>query len=353
LAPALDAQFDAFYQHVFAGAAVNVEAFDASALAYFDARHDAPASLDAYFNNFTPYWYRLITDGRFRDAATMWNWALRPALAWEQSRAARLHKGSPFYFAAMARILGGDLDAGYLAAHRALQEDRETHGALKPATPSLALVAMDADHVEQAFKDWVVGKASLVEQHLGGYRKRHGKILTMRELQERFLKDAALLPATFQFSYAVARLVRIRDLGVDATASEFGAQLQAQVLFSVALVIDTLLKVHHPEDSLPMQVAHLSARLGLRLSQAELGVQAGLFRRNPNEVLQGLVGGSHQSSAGELFGGLEVALLVSYGVRNHGAHSVQPLPVLVSQAEPVLLALLDSLFVVVETLFVE
>lgn len=75
-------------------------------------------------------------------AELVWERVLQPALAWEHAHPGQfVHKGTPYYFWAMTAILGRDMDRGYLAIHRALEEDIRTHRQARPRGPSFLSLA--------------------------------------------------------------------------------------------------------------------------------------------------------------------------------------------------------------------
>jgi hypothetical protein len=62
----------------------------------------------------------------------------------------------------MTVLLRGDLDHGYLLIHQAVLEDIETSGQPRPNTPGYALVSLDYNRVEQAFRQWVMAQAEFL-----------------------------------------------------------------------------------------------------------------------------------------------------------------------------------------------
>jgi len=348
----LDREFAAFYQVLGSGQKPDEAAFDTAACDFFDAHVSSASSADDFFNNFIPVWNCLVSERRLLDAATVWEWALRPALGWEKRTAQRIHKGTPFYFAAMTAILAKDLDGGYLLAHRAFEEDMKTHATSSPVTPASALVVMDSFNVHQAFRQWVSAKAGLVSQALEVYRRQYGRLLDFSTLRSKFLVAADLREEVFLFSYSVARLLRLRDLGPAAFASDFGGQLGANLLFDVALVTDAIIRhvdrVHWKFIDL---ASTLSVAAGLGLSKRKLQEINRLFNSDFDGTVQRCLDGSLALSDGSAITGLSAALALTYGCRNRGAHDVAAVNVLRSRFHEVSAALLDTLFVAVEVLY--
>jgi hypothetical protein len=69
----------------------------------------------------------------------------------------------------MTVLLRGDLDHGYLLIHQAVLEDIETSGQPRPNAPGYALVSLNYNRVEQAFRQWVMAQAEFLNVLLDNY----------------------------------------------------------------------------------------------------------------------------------------------------------------------------------------
>ncbi len=175
-------------------------------------------------------------------AEFIWERALRPALAWEQAHPGQfLHKGTPYYFWAMTVIQRRDIDRGYLIVHRALDEDIRTSGQQRPDTPGFALVSLNHEKPDQAFRQWVVLQAQHVEQLLYNYNAAHQRNLTMDQVKHRFLSNPPRTEALFLFTYTLARLINISDEPVHVRTNPVAGQLELNLFFDVTLVIDAVM----------------------------------------------------------------------------------------------------------------
>jgi hypothetical protein len=349
LLPDIDREFAKFYEAVQGDAGPNAADFDAAANVFLDQRGGVPSDVDAFFNNFTPLWTNILSQGRIASASTVWIWALRPVLSWETASGKRVHKGTAFYFAAMTAILAGDIDAGYLYAHRAFEEDRITHGHLAPATPSLSLVCMDPDNVHQAFRDWVMEKATFVNSALEHYRSAHGRSLDFFGLSAKLLQRTELGDATFLFSYSVARLRRLEALGSIPFSSGFGGQLGANLLFDITLVIDAVLRrANAPIWKFIDLAAALSTQAALDLTKPRLIKVNARFQGDFDGTVNACLDGALILDDGFNVRGLAASLALTYGCRNRGAHDVSSVGAIRNRFDEVRQALLDALFVAVE-----
>jgi len=191
-----------------------------------------------FFNNFTILWQQLLESGRYKDAESLWEMALQPALDWEeQNEGTFIHKGTPLYFWGMTSILRGDLDQGYVLIHQALSEDYRAFGS-SLSTPAFALVTLNYAKADQAFRRWVLQQAEFLEKQMAAYRQSYPQKLDLSDFRKRFLSDPLLLDAVFMFAYTLARLMRIDDIPNYALANPFVGQLEANLLFDITLAID-------------------------------------------------------------------------------------------------------------------
>ena len=343
--------FVRFYEDALNGREPNASALDVVALPYFDEKGGDPGSVDQFFNAFTPLWNHRLARGEWGPASAVWAWALRPALAWESNRGGRLHKGTAFYFAAMTAILAGDMDVGYLYAHRALEEDRLTHGAAAPRTPSLSLVAMDAENVEQAFRAWVMEKARFVELSLSVYRQTRGRALDFQHLRSKILDRPDCIEPTFLFSYCVARLRRLDSIMPGGRDSDFGSQLRLNILFDLTLVTDDVLRRVAPGKWKFIDLAEvLASAVPLSLKRTDLRAVNGDFERNFAATAAKILDGGYSLPDGRQLSGLEKDLALTYGCRNRGAHHLSGGGVINNRFGELRQSLLNTAFLAVECL---
>jgi len=123
LDPATDKAFLDLYVAFFGSRPYNLAEFERAAVEFFTRTSTDASAHNDFFNNFTIIWRPLLDNRRFDEAESLWEIALRPALAWEmQQQGGFIHKGTPYYFWGMSAILKGDLDKGY-----ALRRYRKTH----------------------------------------------------------------------------------------------------------------------------------------------------------------------------------------------------------------------------------
>ena len=349
--PEIDRAFILFYQAVIGGSQPDHADFDPVALSFFDSHELTPVLVDLYFTNFTPLWSHLVAEGRLATAFALWEWALRPAFAWELQQGRHLHKGTAFYFAGMTAILSRDLDGGYLLMHRALEEDIRTSGMESPETPAYALVVMDSIQTHQAFRDWVLAKAELVTMALDKYRREHQRSLDFMAFRSRFLTKPELREEVFLFSYSVARLLHFQHLPSTTLSSDFAGQLCANLLFDLALVVDASIRCKYPAKWKFVDLAtRLSMNANLGLSKRHLRELNKSFHCDFEGTVEQILRKQLRLSDGVRPVGLSAALGLTYGCRNRGAHDVSAVRVIRERFTEISAALLETLFATIEVL---
>jgi hypothetical protein len=351
LGPPVEPLIERGYIDYFGGREFPWEEIDGAATAFFDAHPNDPAAHDAYFNNFISLWRHLLGAGNFVRAEFTWERVLQPALAWEQAHPGQyLHKGTPLYFWAMTTIIRRDMDRGYLLAHRALEEDIRTHGQARPNTPGYALVSLDHERPDQAFRTWVQHQATYVEQRLNGYNATHTRTLTIQDLKARFLDNPPSLDVLFLFTYTLARLINITDEPAHVRTNAFAGQLELNVCFDLTLVIDGII---HPKNTAEWKFSkhaeYLLQHAGSPLTQQQIGDINGLFKNDFDTTVAHAVNGT-LALPGVPLNRLQCDVALAYGLRNYGAHNAGTTPSVYNHFGDVEAALFRCLFAAIDYL---
>lgn len=351
LSPDLDAAFERLHAAHYGNTPVAWDEFGAAASAYFDAHVGDGTAHDHYFNNFTIVWREFLGNGRYDLAEHIWSRALQPALDWETRTGNRLHKGTPYYFWAMTVIRRGDVDRGYLLAHKALQEDVDSSGRDTPDTPGYALVSLNYERVDQAFREWVVKQARYLDTLLLDYNETHVRNLTIQSVRARFLTQPPSTDTLFLFTYTLARLMNISDMPSHAKTNAFAGQLEINILFDLTLVIDATIKdknrtrwkfIHHAE--------RLLAAAGAQLTNQDLRDVNTAFENDFDGTLTAALDGTLSPPAGAL-SRLQCDVAMAYGIRNFGAHNTGTAPAVYNRFDEVQRTLFRVLFAAVEHLY--
>lgn len=327
--------------------------FENSVIDFF-SDHEAETALhDNYFNNFTIIWRQFLSEGRYDEAESVWEMALKPALVWEhQNQGKHIHKGTPLYFWAMTSILKGDLDKGYTLMHQALKEDIRTTGNQFPDTPGFAFATLNHSKVEQAFRGWVLMQAKYLTYLIDNYCADHAGHLTLDQFQACFLSNPPDPDTVFLFAYTLARFLQLDKAPSYALLSNFAGQLEMNLLFDVSLVIDSTIKAKNQNKwKFIDHMALLSRRGNYDLNKRKLQKINRAFNNDFDITLSSILDGTFIFDDGN---GLTKAgrdLAITYGLRNHGAHSVSSVSTIWQQFQKIKQGLFNTLFFAVELLY--
>ena len=194
---------------------------------------------DKIINNLTPIWARFRNDGRLKDAQAFWNVILSSVENWERIFSIRIHKGSIYYYWGGTSILDGELDKGYYLMHTAYQEDILSLNNPNPNTPAYMFVSMDFEEEKQYFGKILDVHASFLDNFIQNYNKVRNNPISKESFQKQFLAKHTNRDSVFLFSYTLARLFHTARIYPHATNNDFASLLELNVLFDLALVIDS------------------------------------------------------------------------------------------------------------------
>ncbi len=340
--------------------------FSAAAFQYFDSYINSvhsPAAHDHYFMSFSPLWNGLLSSGRLDLAEKVWEMAFDPVQRWEQAHPGELiDKGYLYYFWGATALLGGNLDRGYLLMHQSFEEDRRTSPpGPPPGTPSHALVTLDYEKQNQAFRFWVVEQSRFLETFVADYAATHRRSLTMDDVKIRFLEKPPNYDAIFLLTFTVARLRGISGLHDQAKRNAFAGQIELNLLFDLLLVIEVAIRHKNPtkvkkgkhgktsELMFSDQASFLlkSARHPHEKHYADVHRQ---FHDNFEAAIQGALDGTLTSTAGTL-DILQCDVHLAYELRNRSAHQIETVPIIWKEFDRVQRSILRVLCATVDYLY--
>lgn len=308
---------------------------------------------DKYFNNFTIIWKRFVKQGNLENAESLWQLALRPALKWESQHQNRfIHKGTPFYFWGMTAILKGDIDRGYILMHRSVQEDVRSSGHQFPGTPAFAFATLNYGKVDQAFREWVLLQAQFLDKMIKTYSDSFNKNLDLETFHSKFLASPPNIDVVFLFAYALARFLRIDKTPNTALSCDFAGQLEMNLLFDIALVIDAAIKAKNTNQwKFIDHAAFLSRKSGLGLNKKRLVYVNKQFSNNFDTTLTQVLDGAFTFTDGTTLTAPATSLATAYALRNHGAHSVSSVATIWRRFLEIRQNIFNTLFLAVEFLY--
>lgn len=349
----IDKAFIALHAAYFGHQALDWAEFETTAAQFLDANPKPSDIHNAYFNNFTIIWRNFLSSGNFDEAERVWDMALSPVLKWEEVHPGqRAHKGTAYYFWGMTALQRGDLDKGYVLMHQAVEEDVLTMGQAVPDTPALALATLNYAKADQAFKQWVNQQASFLNRGLNHYSAKYVRPFILDDFRNSFLLKPPNIDVVFLLAFAVARLMKITTLPPHSLKSRFAGQLEANVFFDIALVIDSMIHAKNPNDKWFIDHAkYLLAAAGQPITLKFLQDANAAFNADFNAALIGCLDGLPLAPSGIVLTGLQADVGLAYGIRNRCAHDVTSSPAIWERFTDAYQALMNVMFAAVDYLY--
>lgn len=353
LGDAIDKQFIALHAAYYGNAALDWQQFEKVAIDFFNEKPNPNLSNNAYFNNFTVIWRNFLAVGNFDEAERILQLALEPALKWEVANPGqRIHKGTAFYYWGMTTLQRGDLDKGYALMHQAVEEDVLTANEPIPDTPAFALASLNYAKANQTFRPWVLQQADFLDGLLKRYSTIYGSVFSLDEFRNKFLSTPPNIQVSFLFAYSVARLMKLSQLPQYSVQSYFAGQLELNILFDVALVIDAVLKVRNPTKWQFIDHAEfLLSSSPSPLTNSQLRQINSDFNNDFDSTSQFLLDGNYTHAIIPALDKLQSDVALVYGIRNHGAHDVSSSPVVWKRYLDIQQSLFNVMFYAVEHIY--
>jgi hypothetical protein len=363
----MDDAFDRLYAAFFGKGLQSVDdEFRVAAFQYFDSYINnnvhSPAAHDHYFICLTPIWNALLASGRLGMAERLWELAFEPVQQWEQAHPGELiDKGTLCYFWGGTALLSGNLDRGYLLIHQSVEEDSRTSRQQNPLTPSYAIVSLDDEKPDQAFRHWVIEQATFLEGFVRDYATTHHRSLTIDDVKRKFLKQPPNYDAIFLLTFTVARLHGISGLPDQAKRNPFAAQIQLNLLFDLLLVIEVAIRNVNPvkvkkgkNGKISNLMFYDQALFLLRSAghphEKNVGDVRHQFENNFQAAIQDALDGTLKANS-VVLDRLQCDVHLSYELRNRGAHEIETVPAIWNNFDRVQRAVFRSFCATVDFLY--
>lgn len=193
-----------------------------------------------------------------------------------------------------------------------------------PDTPGLALVTLNDDRLNQAFRSWVLGQAGFLDQDLiPNYEAMHQRSLSLLQVKQRFLHAPPDVETIFLLAYTLARLMWIEGRPSHTTKNRFAGQLLLSILFDTTLVIDAAISAKNPSTwRFSQHVERLLTVAGHRLTQVQLGRIKSQFDGDFEATVQSALDGTLTPEPPTVLTRLQCDAALTYCLRNWRAHNV-------------------------------
>ncbi|MFA5771318.1 MAG: hypothetical protein WC974_01105 [Thermoplasmata archaeon] len=348
------------------------------------------------FENFMDMWEDLIFQRRFKDAEKLWRYVLEIATKWEDQHpdAAKIHKGTPFYWWAGTCILNGELEDGFLLMHKALEEDRGpydkennrytgSYADCIEKSPAFKFVTLDYESSYQYFRDEVRRIRDFVnEKLLSEYNKQSPdyKIDTLRNNflgKSDFFKDEKLLGVIFYFVFEMFVLDKLfKDTGKRMKDSHFGNLMETTILFDLCFLIENVIRMQkkYPkntevQESIGPLIEFISAKKELCLGKDStysyidkkdgkkklkkilyaIGIE---FNDDLSSIVEKLLDTKYKFKyVDDQLNVFERNLALVYYIRNFGGHRIEKKDIINKKFDDILNGVLCVMFYGIENLY--
>jgi hypothetical protein len=353
LGGSIDNYFIKLHSAHFANQALDLSEFEKAALEFFDSHVDDYSMHDSYFNNFTVIWNSYLSARNYSQAEQIWDMAMVPAFAWEgQNQGKRIHKGTPYYFWGMTSLLAGELDKGYALMHQAVEEDVTTSGNPIPDTPAFALASLNYAKADQAFRQWVFLQMKYIDHRQNPYSAKYARTFILDDFKNKFLLSPPSIDIGFLFAFTIARLMKLSEVPPHALLSRFAGQLESNILFDLALVIDgTLKEKNQAEWKFSKHAEFLLDSVGHSLSMEQIGEINGAFRADFDQTMNDVLDGAFRLKDGTGLNNSQSDVAIAYGLRNRWAHDVTSNKSILQRFGDIEQALFNVLYMAVDHLY--
>ncbi|NOX66080.1 MAG: hypothetical protein GXO85_09885 [Chlorobi bacterium] len=353
LQPSVDKAFLDLHASYFGNHCYDLDSFKSEAIVFFTSAINDTQKQDSFFNNLTIIWRKLLNESRFDEASALWEFTINIALDWEQkNKGQHIHKGTPYYFWGMTTIIRGDIDQGYALMHQALEEDVRTLNNPFPDSPGLAFTTLDYKKVDQAFRDWVLQLANHLNSILNINSSKYGGNLPLSIFRKKLLSSPPNRDIMFLFAHTVAKFYKFGLMPKHSLSSDFAGQLEMNLFFNIALVIDAVIKNKNTgKNQFIDHAAFLSKKCHLNLTKSRLREINKDFNNDFEGTLNQLLDDKYISSGGLKVQHLSSSLAITYGIRNRGAHNISSVSTIWKRFEDIKQHIFNTLFISIEKLY--
>jgi hypothetical protein len=358
LGQTMNEQFQRLYNYYFFNTGFERNKFESESLIFFDNNNSIDA-YDKYFNNFTPLWNLLLSQGSFFYAEQLWQISIETAKKWDkrQNQNKKIHKGAPFYFWGVTCILKEDLEKGFLLMHQALEEDKKNINLnqLKD-TPAYSFVTLNYEQQHQYFRNKVLEIAQFVEQKLNVYQISRSGNLNMSRFKTKFLQNPNLIEQVFMFVFELFHVKKLlSENRQELTQNVYGSMLMVQSIFTFTLLVDNIIKYkYNNQDPYKQQfldlLVFLSGKVNLQLDKSKLVEVNGMFTNNFHRTLDNLINSRQVFKTAKLQT-IEEDIAISYGFRNSAAHKIKDRPYIHENFNKIIDRIFNVFFLAVQVLY--
>jgi hypothetical protein len=183
-------------------------------------------------------------------------------------------------------------------------------------------------------------------------RKMRNRKMTLSDLRVRFLRNSLLEEQAFLFVFEIFHLKLLAESNLGLAHNDFVSLLHAETIFELCIILDNVIRKKNPAKGQYIDhLAFLSSMMSLNLTKDRLGKINGCFKNDFPKKLTDLLRSQYTSPDGANIQGIEEDLVITYGLRNFGAHEIQNQPEISNNLEAIVQRCMNSIFFTITSLY--
>jgi hypothetical protein len=184
-------------------------------------------------------------------------------------------------------------------------------------------------------------------------RKMRNRKMTLSDLRVRFLRNSLLEEQAFLFVFEIFHLKKLlAESNLGLAHNDFVSLLHAETIFELCIILDNVIRKKNPAKGQYIDhLAFLSSMMSLNLTKDRLGKINGCFKNDFPKKLTDLLRSQYTSPDGANIQGIEEDLVITYGLRNFGAHEIQNQPEISNNLEAIVQRCMNSIFFTITSLY--
>ena len=319
------------------------------------------------FEQFTPYWKKLLGQGQDILGIRVWEYVLKITKDWEKLNKEKIHKGTPYFFLAENYLLVGDRDLAFAYLMMGFQGDdilgaQTDHINNYPwGSPGYLTVTMSDDPNNQ-MRPMVLKLRDHLNQIVIEFQKEFNSQFSLLDFDRKFLKNRDLVDFVLFFHYNFFYIYDLHESTKGEYLQDDFSKLRGiDVFLNLALIIDEVLKEVYKKNNNGNLLPKHYISDGIRylntmhhwMNYNDLNdywyKKLKINISDPDVVLPTLLGKSDTYNGNpipkEVF-----TLSIAYNFRNFGAHNIRQQSSVVTNYEDIIKNLFFSLFISIQNL---
>ncbi|MBI4019454.1 MAG: hypothetical protein HY364_04320 [Candidatus Aenigmarchaeota archaeon] len=280
----------------------------------------------------------------------------RIVFSWEEKNRAQIHKGTPYFFLGLTQLMQGNVDAGFLMVYNAIEEDKRYCRQigqinLYKGMPAYSFCTVNIKQTKNAAYDYVIEANKELQKFIDNFNSSGFKYKTsLNEFQTKFLENTDIENEKFFFVYNLFTVVYQNVLKRKELENNIFSKLRnVDMIFNFCLIIDKILNHKTGKQYISDSIIKI-ARNNFSINNAQNIYKSLDFENNVESAINNCLSPSYTHNSITVPKEL-LSLILIWGLRNHGGHTVETLDIFVEKYEEIKQAIMNSYFIVLKELY--